>query len=435
LKCGVWLLMSFTRSNISSWFALVDCNNFYASCERVFQPGLRNKPVIVLSNNDGCVVAASREAKELGISMGIPFFQVKNLINKHHIACFSSNYTLYADFSRRVMDVLTHFTSRLEVYSIDEAFLELTVSKKDLLPLGVKITSTVQKWTGIPVSVGIGSTKTLAKIAAGKAKKKENSPSVYWLDRSSSKELMNDIPLSSIWGIGHRISRRLHLMGIQTAGELCKLPDSFIQAHFGITLLKTVRELQGHPSLSLEEATPPRKSIVSSRSFGRTVSDFSSLQAAIADYTQRAVGKLRAEKQLCSYLRVFLVTHIPGERQGVHYSGEAYLAEPSDDFSLFIKTAMRTLEKIYRPQKKYRKAGIMLLDFKPAFLQPPPLSRQTQHKKRRRLNKVIDHINNNQGRGTLEYAVCKRGENWHMKRKKLSPAYTTSWKDLPRVKA
>lgn len=416
------------------WIALVDCNNFYVSCERVFQPSLATKPVLVLSNNDGCVVSASAEAKKLGFHLGSPFFKYRSLIKKHDITFFSSNYTLYADFSRRVMEVLSYFTPRLEIYSIDEAFLELFCRKEELILQGEKISRTVKQWTGIPVAVGIAPTKTLAKIALSQAKKKHNAQ-VFCLDGESLPEILDNYPVSDIWGIGERISARLQRMGIQTAGELCSIPDTSIRAHFGVTLLKTVRELQGQVSLSLEEVTSPRKSIVSSRSFGQPVSSLQSLRAAIGEYSTRAVEKLRKDKRSCSFLRVFIVTYIPGEWRGLHYVADMILSPPSQELSHILKYALQGLEKIYQPDKTYRKAGIMLLDLRPAFLQMPLLHQNSHWKKQKRLNEVIDSVNEAHGERALRYGVCISSDNWRMRRNALSPSYTTSWQELPLVKA
>ncbi len=427
--------MSSIRSKqTSTWFALVDCNNFYVSCERVFRPSLEGKPVIVLSNNDGCVVSASAEAKELGFQLGTPFFQFRSLVKKHGVSYFSSNYTLYADFSRRVMEVLSCFSPALEIYSIDEGFLELSQAEEDLAALGRKISSRVRKWTGIPVSVGIASTKTLAKIAVSLAKKRDGLQTCL-LDPSSADGILQNYSVSKIWGIGQRITARLEQMGIYTAAQLCNMPDSLIKAHFGITLLKTVQELRGHSCLSLEENSPPRKSIVSSRSFGQPVFDLPSLQSAVGEYTTRAVEKLRQGNQLCSFLRVFIVTHIPGEWRGIHYGTDIILPCPTQDLSSLLNAALRGLEKIFQPGRKYRKAGIMLLDFKPQFLQHQPLSQPERWKKKQSLNMVIDRLNKNNGPGTIQYGICLTKKGWHMKRKALSPAYTTSWKDLLLVKA
>lgn len=410
-------------------YALVDCNTFYASCEKVFRPDLKHKPVIVLSNNDGCVVAMSREAKALGISRGIPLFKVEQHIKKYDIEVFSSNYTLYHDLSKRVMDILRTFAAELEIYSIDEAFLILKGEDRD--NFAQLIRGTVMAWTGIPVSVGIGPTKTLAKAANSMAKK---DPGGY-CDFSSgdSRELLEKLEVGNIWGIGRQYTAFLNSKGIFNALQLTQQSDLWVKKNLTMVGLRTKWELEGRPSIDMEMAPPPKKGILSSKSFAYPVTEFMDLREAAADYGTTASGKLRKQGSVCRYVNISISTNNfrKGDRQ---YSNAATieLAVPSSYPPDIICAAQKGLTRIYRQGYKYKKITVYLTGIEEEqrgqldlFLKEDPRKYQVM--------KSIDKINKKYGRNTLNCMSKRTTSHWQMKREKLSPLYTTSWKDLPLI--
>jgi DNA polymerase V len=432
--------MGFFRPPLTNdFFALVDCNNFYVSCERVFDPKLVNMPVVVLSNNDGCVIARSNEAKALNIPMGAPAFRFKNCFNQNKVRVFSSNYSLYGDMSSRVMTTLAHFCPDIEIYSIDESFLFFkSTDPARLMNIGRAIRKTVFAWTGIPVSVGFARTKTLAKIANRLAKKNPGTNGICVLDTPTQiHDGLSRTAIGDIWGIGRQYEKFLHSKRIRTASDLVAMPHTWVQKHLKITGLHTVLELDQIPCIPLEQAPPPPKSLVCSRSFGTGVSDIESLQEALASYVIRAGEKLRRKELTTGCVHVFLATNrFRPEPQYVR-SGCLTLT-PATSYTPIIQSKARAiLEKIYRPGCTFQKVGVMLTDLaapssrQRSFFDPSP-QEKSRHQS---LMSVMDSINNQYGSATVTLASAGLGQKkWHMRRKFLSRRYTTSWAELAEVR-
>lgn len=419
-------------------FALVDCNNFYASCEKLFRPDLKDTPVVVLSNNDGCVVARSREAKSLGIKMGVPAFQIKAEMQRHGILAFSSNYALYADLSSRVMRILEEMAPRVEVYSIDEAFLDLTgiESAISLVEFGQQVRERIGHWIGITVCVGIAPTKTLAKLANHAAKKYPATQGVVDLTNPDrQRRLLALVPVDDVWGVGRRLSKRLNALGITTALDLANASPRAIRDQFSVVLERTVRELNGESCIELEEIPPTKKQIVCSRSFGVKVTHFELLREAICEYATRATEKLRKEQQQAKVMTVFIRTS-PFKDNEPQYSNSASgeLLIPSCDTRDFIELASHLLKRIWKDGFRYAKAGVMLSDFyDPGMFQPGLFDDVSTRSNSQQLMSVLDTINQS-GAGKVFFAGQGTKKDWSMKREHLSPAYTTRWDQLPRVK-
>lgn len=419
-------------------FALVDCNNFYASCEKLFRPDLKDTPVVVLSNNDGCVVARSREAKLLGIKMGVPVFQIKAEMQRHGILAFSSNYALYADLSSRVMRTLEEMAPRVEVYSIDEAFLDLTgiESAISLVEFGQQVRERIGHWIGITVCVGIAPTKTLAKLANHAAKKYPATQGVVDLtNQDRQRRLLALVPVDDVWGVGRRLSKRLNALGITTALDLANASPRAIRDQFSVVLERTVRELNGESCIELEEIPPTKKQIVCSRSFGVKVTHFELLREAICEYATRATEKLRKEQQQAKVMTVFIRTS-PFKDNEPQYSNSASgeLLIPSCDTRDFIELANHLLKRIWKDGFRYAKAGVMLSDFyDPGMFQPGLFDDVSTRSNSQQLMSVLDTINQS-GAGKVFFAGQGTKKDWSMKREHLSPAYTTRWDQLPRVK-
>ena len=419
-------------------FALVDCNNFYASCEKLFRPDLKDTPVVVLSNNDGCVVARSREAKLLGIKMGVPVFQIKAEMQRHGILAFSSNYALYADLSSRVMRTLEEMAPRVEVYSIDEAFLDLTgiESAISLVEFGQQVRERIGHWIGITVCVGIAPTKTLAKLANHAAKKYPATQGVVDLTNPDrQRRLLALVPVDDVWGVGRRLSKRLNALGITTALDLANASPRAIRDQFSEVLERTVRELNGESCIELEEIPPTKKQIVCSRSFGEKVTHFELLREAVCEYATRATEKLRKEQQQAKVMTVFIRTS-PFKDNEPQYSNSASgeLLIPSCDTRDFIELANHLLKRIWKDGFRYAKAGVMLSDFyDPGMFQPGLFDDISTRSNSQQLMSVLDTINQS-GAGKVFFAGQGTKKDWSMKREHLSPAYTTRWDQLPRVK-
>lgn len=419
-------------------FALVDCNNFYASCEKLFRPDLKDSPVVVLSNNDGCVVARSREAKLLGIKMGVPVFQIKAEMQRHGILAFSSNYALYADLSSRVMRTLEEMAPRVEVYSIDEAFLDLTgiESALSLVEFGQQVRERIGHWIGITVCVGIAPTKTLAKLANHAAKKYPATQGVVDLTNlDRQRRLLALVPVDDVWGVGKRLSKRLNALGITTALDLANASPRAIRNQFSVVLERTVRELNGESCIELEEIPPTKKQIVCSRSFGAKVTQFELLREAVCEYATRATEKLRKEQQQSKVMTVFIRTS-PFKDNEPQYSNSASgeLLIPSCDTRDFIELASHLLKRIWKDGFRYAKAGVMLSDFyDPGMFQPGLFDDVSTRSNSQQLMSVLDTINQS-GAGKVFFAGQGTKKDWSMKREHLSPAYTTRWDQLPRVK-
>ena len=420
-------------------FALVDCNNFYVSCERVFNPALEGKPVIVLSNNDGCIVSRSNEAKALGIPMAAPAFECKELIEEHGIFVFSSNYALYGDMSRRVMDILTQFSPEIETYSIDEAFLSLDgFTRRDLTNYGKEIRKTVIKWTGLPVSVGIGPTKTLAKIAARIGKKNPQYNGVFNItNHPQLNELLAGIDVSDIWGVGRQYAKMLYKNNIRTALQFKNADNNWVRKHMTVEGLRTVWELRGIPCIQLEHAPSPKKGIVCSRSFGKPVEALSEIREAIAAYMSHAAEKLRRQKSVTSCIQVFLNTNRFREEEPQYHNSSTYrLPVPSADTAELIHHATRLLEQIYKPGFRYKKAGVMLMEILPeSHIQLDMFAREYQDSRKQELMEILDRINDRWGRDTIHSAATGTDKPWKMKQEKKSPRFTTRWDELPIVKS
>ena len=417
-------------------FALIDCNNFYSSCERVFNPELEGKPVVVLSNNDGCIIARSNEAKALGIKMGEPYFRCKPLIERHRVRVFSSNYALYGDMSQRVMEILSHLEPEVEIYSIDEAFFRLPqANEESLLENGRNIRATVKKLVGIPVSIGYGPTKTLAKIANRVAKKHPEHGGVFVLPDEGLDALLATIEVGDVWGIGRRQTQKLFACGISTALDLKNGNDTWLRKHLTVTGLRTAMELRGISCLPLEESPPPRKSVTSSRSFGQPVTYLAWLREALSSYIAIAAEKLRVEDLKTGCVQVYLTTNRfrEGEPQYANSKTVTLPIHTSSTLEL-IHYADEVLRQLYRPGYAYKKVGVVLMDLVPAghvqahlFLTPP--------KGQEALMGAMDQINRRWGRDTLHSAAAGFLRPWKNKQERRSPSYTTSWAELPVVNA
>lgn len=419
-------------------FALVDVNSFYASCETVFRPDLRGKPVVVLSNNDGCVIARSAEAKALQIPMGAPYFKLKNDFRRHNVQVFSSNYALYADMSNRVMTTLEDMAPSVEIYSIDEAFMCLDGMQRltSLDELGRKVRARIKQETHLTVGVGIAQTKTLAKLANHAAKKWSKTGGVLDLSNiDRQKKLLALVPVEDVWGVGRRISKKLNAMGITTAKDLADQSTYIIRKHFNVVLERTVRELRGEPCLELEEFAPTKQQIVCSRSFGSRITEYMDMRQAVCAFAERAAEKLRKERQYCKQIAVFVRTspHAEGE---VFYGNQANgkLLTPSNDTRDIIRVAMDALDQIWLDGHRYMKAGVMLGDFfSQGVSQLNLFDEYRPQPNSEALMRVVDGLNQS-GKASLFFAGQGIEKSWTMKREMLSPAYTTRFADLPVVK-
>ncbi|HBV3604353.1 TPA: Y-family DNA polymerase [Klebsiella aerogenes] len=420
-------------------FALCDVNSFYASCETVFRPDLRGRPVVVLSNNDGCVISRSAEAKPF-VKMGEPYFKQKDIFRHHGVVCFSSNYELYADMSNRVMTTLEEMSPRCEKYSIDEVFCYLTGVRncRVLTEFGHELRATVRQRTHLTVGVGIAQTKTLAKLANHAAKRwQQQTGGVVDLSNAErQRKLMAALPVEEVWGVGRRIAKRLETMGIRTVLQLADTDIRFIRKHFNVVLERTVRELRGEPCLELEEFAPVKQEIICSRSFGHRITEYEEMRQAICSYASRAAEKLRQEHQYCRFISVFVKTSpfAPDER---YYANNASvtLLTPTQDSRDIIAAATRCLDAIWQSGCRYQKAGVMLGDFySQGVAQLNLFDENAPRKNSQKLMEVLDRLNAEDGRGTLYFAGQGIQQPWQMKREMLSPRYTTRYSDLPTVK-
>ncbi|PVM52564.1 Y-family DNA polymerase [Salmonella enterica] len=418
-------------------FALADVNSFYASCEKVFRPDLRNKPVVVLSNNDGCVIARSKEAKRLGIKMGVPWFQLKMTQFPEPVITFSSNYELYASMSNRVMSHLEELAPRVEQYSIDEMFLDVSGidSCIDFEDFGRQLREHVRNGTGLTIGVGMGPTKTLAKSAQWASKEWPQFGGVLALTTGNprrTEKLLSLQLVEEIWGVGRRISRKLSTMGITTALQLARANPAFIRKNFNVVLERTVRELNGVSCISLEEAPSPKQQIICSRSFGERVTTYEALRQAICQHAERAAEKLRGERQFCRHIAVFVKTS-PFAVNEAYYGNVASekLLLPTRDTRDIISAAVKALDSIWLDGHRYAKAGVMLNDFTPSGVSQLNLFDEEQPRAQSdELMKVLDRINHS-GKGKIWLAGRGIAPEWQMKRDMLSPAYTTRWSDIP----
>ena len=412
--------------------ALADCNNFYASCERVFQPQLENKPVIVLSNNDGCVIARSNESKKLGIKMGEPAFKIKNLIERHHINVFSTNFALYGDLSRRVMNTFRTEVNKMEVYSIDEAFLDFSdLADKER---AIQIKKKVQMWTGIPICIGIAKTKTLAKAANHIAKKYTKSGVFMFDEEDLIKRALNVFPVEDLWGVGRKHAKRLKEVGIHTALQLRETDSDWIRRNMSINGVKIQKELKGEICYPLETSTQRKKNICTARSFGKEIKELNKLREAISSHANSCATKLRKEKSCCSTISVFLNTN-PYKPQAKQYHPYKVfrLDVPTNDSIEIVKFALKGLEQMYRSDCVYKKAGVLVGRTVPESQVQLSLFDTLDRDKRGEVNSVVDTINRKMGRDKVKLAVQGFGIKWKLKQEKLSPCYTTRFEDMLEV--
>jgi DNA polymerase V len=417
---------------VSSIFALVDCNNFYASCERVFQPALQGKPIVVLSNNDGCVIARSEEAKALGIAMGLPAFELATRAPDPELEIYSSNYALYGDMSARVMNILAQFTPALEVYSIDEAFLELTRHRhEEMSAFACRLQRTVQQWTGIPISIGIGASKTLAKLANRLAKRLSITQGIVDLTATHRQDdILNSVPVQEVWGIGPSYSRLLKANGIHTALALREADDRWMRRLMGVVGVRTVWELRGIPCLPLEDCPTARKSLRVSRSFGHAITAYDDMREAVASYTVRAAEKLRRAHLTTSSLSVFITTNPFNDEPQYRNMITLRLPVATSDTAELLACAMRGIKQIFKVSYRYKKAGVMLTGLMPTQQHQSHLFDRRDRERSQRLMAAIDALNTQMGAGTVRYAVQGSNPGWRMRCVRRSPRYTTRWDEL-----
>ena len=419
---------------MSKSFALVDCNNFYVSCERVFDPSLINKPVVVLSNNDGCIISRSNEAKLLNIPMGAPLHLYKNIINSNKVKVYSSNYPLYGDMSNRVMTSLMELGSELEIYSIDEAFLKINEQDHSDIEYDIlQMRKNILTWTGIPVSIGLGPTKTLAKIANSIAKK--NQSGVFNLDTEDKQiRILKNINVEEIWGISRRWGSKLRMIGIGTALELRNVSANRIRQYLGVVVQRIVYELRGISCLDLDKILP-KKNIMCSRSFGNPLNSKATIKDFITEYSIRAAEKARQQNSRAQGIYIFLRTNrFKKEKQ--YNSGIMFgLNFPCCDTSVIIKLALKAIDQIYQPGYSYHKAGIMMLDLIPSDIHQKDLFQNTNYSLSDERMKVIDFLNKKFGSGIIAHGkVRSKDKNkWKSRSFYLSPRYTTQWDELPHV--
>lgn len=418
-------------SKVPPVFGLIDCNSFYASCERVFRPDLAKVPIVVLSNNDGCVIARSYDAKPF-VKMGEPYFQIKHKLKQHGIVPFSSNYALYGGMSERVMTLIESMVPAVEVYSIDEAFADLT-GINDVDGLGRKIRSQVLRCTGIPVGVGIAHTKTLAKLANHTAKRLQAQTGgvVNICDPVKRDWVLRNTDVAEVWGVGRRMKLHLDGMGIKTAMDLAKADPRTLRKNFSVVIEKTARELAGTACLELDEPDPPKQEICCSRMFGKRLTELAPIKEAVATYMMRASEKLRAQSSLCKKIRVSIRTGMFNPEEAKYANGVLIeLPYPTDDVRLLTKAAVNAVDRVYRPGFKYSKAEVMLVNLCQPDEYTGDLFATTQSADATNLMTVLDRINERWGRGTLRSAGVPISPDWVMRREIMSRSYTTKLDQL-----
>ena len=421
---------------MSTIFALIDCNNFYVSCERLFKPDLRGRPVVVLSNNDGCIIARSNEAKALGIGMGDPYFKKKAFLRKQGVHVFSSNYALYGDLSFRVMSILQQEEPEVEIYSIDESFIRLTAEYgRTMTEQGLHLKEIIGRCVGIPVSVGIGRTKTLAKIATSVAKKYQGYQGVFDMEGCPDPAaVLAGIKVNKVWGIGRQSTKKLNQQGIFTSLDLKNSDERKIRKLLGLSGLRTLMELRGESCITLEQCPPARKSIVSSRSFRKPITELQNLKEAVSCYISIAARKLRDQGLAAANLHVFLSTsRFRTDRPQFSGSRMITLTQATSCTPALINAGMQELTDLYKPGYPYNKAGIMFTGIVDAAMHQQNLFIQPEPARNKPLMKALDRINDRWGRDTLRYGSSGLAREWSMKQTRKSPAYTTSWVELPVV--
>ncbi|MEE1889519.1 Y-family DNA polymerase [Pseudomonas carassii] len=417
-------------------FALIDCNSFYASCERVFRPDLAKTPIVVLSNNDGCVIARSYDAKPY-VKMGEPYFQAKEKLRRHGIVAFSSNYALYGDMSERVMSLIESMVPVAEVYSIDECFADLTGLQGSLLQFGHDVRAKVLRCTGIPVGVGIARTKTLAKLANHTAKRLQAHTGgvVDITDDFKRDWVLRNTEVKEVWGIGRRMTAHLEAMGIRTAMDLAKADPRMLRDKFSVVVEKTARELAGTPCLELDEADPPKQEICCSRMFGKRLTELVPIKQAVATYTARAAEKLRAQGSVCKRMRVSIRTGMFNPDEAKYAKGALVeLPYPTNDTLLLTRAATEAAAQVYRSGFRYSKAEVLLMDLRQPGEFSDDLFAVTQPAACDRLMSMLDEINGKYGRGTMRTASVPDSPDWGMRREMMSRSYTTRIDQLWRVR-
>ena len=414
-------------------FALVDCNNFYASCERVFDPRLEQRPIVVLSNNDGCVIARSNEAKALGIAMGEPAFQKEEVYAKHNVAVFSSNFALYGDMSQRVMRTLAQHSAAMEIYSIDEAFLECGGLTADGLDrFGSQLRKTVKQWTGIPVSIGVAPTKTLAKVANHVAKRLPDNSGVCVLEKDETIEYcLKKLPVEKLWGVGQRYALFLRSWGINTAWDLRRMPEGWVKDNMTVVGLRLQKELKGEPCIPMEHNPQKKKEICTSRSFGTMVTELDELKQAVSMYATRCSEKLRAQNSCTNLVEVFLHTN-PFRPDLPQYKNVRFVRLPvaSNSTLSIVQAALRGLRSIYRAGYQYKKAGVIVSGLVPSNTIQYNLFHSTDEDRHMRLMNAMDTVNDREGRDILRVAEQGFDRRWTLRQERLSPCYTTRWADF-----
>lgn len=429
LPSGGWSPMLSTPSN-KKVLALVDCNSFYCSCERLFAPHLEKKPVVVLSNNDGCVVSRTDEAKALGIPMGVPYFKIRDFVQKHQVAVFSSNYALYGDISARIMKVLSQFTPEIEVYSIDEAFLDLT-GFSNLQEYGLKIREMVKKLIGIPVSIGMAPTKVLAKVANRIAKKKNGHGGIFDLnDPQTQDSVLETIDVQDIWGIGYKSAEKLNRIKIKTAKDLRDANEHTIQKLLTVVGRRIVRELRGELCLPLELLRKDRKQIVCGRGFGKPVFELEEIKEALANYVTLAAERLRKQKSVCGTVQVIL--HTNPFKNTTQYFNQASitLLTGTSSTNTLIRAASMGLERIYQQGFEYKKVGVILINLCPANRNQMDLLSYRSISSSDSCMEAIDKINARMGGNALKFGACGTNDDWKMLAKLKSRCYTTKWNEI-----
>jgi DNA polymerase V len=419
-------------------YAVIDCNNFFVSCELAFNPALKGKPVVVASNNDGVIVSRSKEAKKIGIPMGAVIFKWRDLIDRYQVKIFSGNFALYGDMSRRVMQSLQLLAPKIEIYSIDEAFIDLSgIWRGDLLAYGRDIRSKILQWIGIPVSVGIGSTKTLAKAAVEIAKKNEQFAGVFSAEVPDFDNWLERLPVGDIWGIGWRSSALLNRNGIFTAKQFKHLSETWVLQYMKVTGQRTLLELKGIPCVRRSDLRERRKGIISSRSFGKPVESLTQMEESVTLFTARAVERLRSDHSLASFIQVYITTNYHKQDESQYANSAGYqLVQPSCYTPAFIKSAKIALRTIFKPGFRYKKAMVMLSGITPDTQVQLNMFHQYHPDKRdRRLMRAVDILNQRYGRTTLEYAASGIKRAWKPRSESLSRRFTTSWADIPVVLA
>ncbi len=428
--------MDAAPSALTPLFALVDCNNFYVSCERVFQPWLRGKPVVVLSNNDGCIISRSQEAKALGVRMAVPWHEAKPLAESHGLIALSGNYALYGDLSRRVMAILGEMAPRQEIYSIDETFLDLT-GVPEPVALASVMRERVLQWTHIPTCVGLGSTKTRAKLANHVAKTHPASGGVFNLEALSPREeqvLMAGLSAGEVWGVGWRLREKLESMGIRSVADLMRADPDRLRARFSVVLARTVLELRGQSCLSVEDVTEPQKQLIHSRSFGHLVTELADLEEAVHEFILTAAAKLRQRGLQTAMVSVYIHTN-PNRTQDAQYRNSISLplAAPTQDSRVLAVLAREGLHRIFRPGYRYKKAGVVLTALSGIAQQQLDWLHPGDSARSRALMAVVDRINRDMRRNSVQWGLQARAGHWGMRRDLRSPRFTSRWEELARA--